>query len=244
MKNRKGFGTLSLLIILGIIVTILVYSITYTGFLSRGTASDNEKGQILVTAQNVFSVVDIVVEEQVAKIYDEVLLGLKTEIETVGMNSGATEPDHDDSNPFLDQENPEDENPDIIGEVTQEQLEQAIRQIWAKLPEMSTPIGYGVSQENQVLRQVSGIMSANSKLEFYRFDKTKNYFVNDTPGVSAMIQSSEDIGFKVILELRDEHNNRLDLAKYYYLSMDEQLKNLGDFESESLIHGVVSYGKK
>lgn len=215
-KGRNAFGTVHIIIVMSILLTLIASAATILSLNAQGAAAQIGASEHELEASNLFVYVDILVRDEIARIYDEVQ---KSDIGTNSANESTGSLRILPSGEETKETEPRENNPNPAPPPkTDEEKKQFLQAFCAELEILQSAINSGLSED---VSDVVGLTApvASTRIQYY--DEGKRYFVSTK---NSDIESSRNIAIRVQI---NAHNRQypMSYAKYYYFNFDERIIN-------------------
>lgn len=236
-KGRNAFGTVHIIIVMSILLTLIASAATILSLNAQGAAAQIGASEHELEASNLFVYVDILVQDEIAKIYEEVQKsagdtnssderGGSSKISSSDIKTKATKP--------LEENNPA----PALPPKTDEEKKQFLKTFCTKLENLQSGINAGLSGD---ISDAVGLTApvASTRIQYY--DEGKRYFATVK---NSDVESSRDIAIRVQINA----NNRqypMSYAKYYYFNFDERIINNEMLDKDSdIISGDIFHDRR
>lgn len=212
LGSKKGLGTVGLLIIMSVLITIVGAISGVLLFASKSAVAIQEETLHTVHAQSVFAYVDIAVEEQIQRIFENAKSTVVS-AQQGGNNNGGREAELDK------------------GQFTTEFMK-----------ELKKVVGEKKSPEINSLMALKGdVMAGQIQLKYlkyqvslFQYDKNRNYFVEYKDGI---INQLSDIALNIEVRYEKTKGNDIIFQKSYFLNLDEYMEDKPLIIEEAVIGG-------
>lgn len=222
LKSRRGFGTVHMIVLIIIVSGIVASAVTMTSILGQSLEKENDKTLLELEANNLFTFVDILIEKETRRIFQELKESLP---------------------PQENQPSPPAIPPDISS---------FVKSFFKKSKSMLTLLESELLFSAVVREKTDlSIQSIRIEYEYYDHRSGAEQFVPLAEGRMPSdeeidrvsdIRSSEDMAIRVILKAKDEQGRRTEYVKYYYFDFDDAISQAD--EKVELIGGAVFYGRQ
>lgn len=222
-KDRRGITTVHLILLTLILSGIVASATLMTGIVARSSRSKGEATILQIEANNLFTFVDIVMEEESKAICEEIRAERKKKSEL---------------------ENAKIEDP---------ALDVLVKDFWKKAKRILPLLENYLNSSDKIRQYTGMTVIGHSmEYEYYDHRNGMERFVSMAQGrlpsdgeIDALgsIRSSSDISIRVLVVAKNEEGRRTRYAKYYYFDLDRSLEMTDEAIVPKVIGGAVFYGE-
>ena len=251
-KNSSGFGTISLLIIMAMLITITAGIAGITGLLTRSAQALKAETEAMVQCQSIFTYVDIAVEEEIRRIFDETM-------DKCIQNAEARDEEADEES--AEQVTETDENQDatigsyLAEEAFQQDFLQEFEKSFKSLGEggangkgtkTMTTLNEMLYHKESKLNTLVGGQYRTYEVDIYQYAETLNQYRTYPAKIgNAIIPLNTVNDFALNLDVGFEISKKeyITFQKSYYLNLDQFLQTENLQIEEAVIHGRMQFYK-
>ena len=233
-KNKPGFGIISMLLIMSVLITLIGAMAGTINMLERGIRASQEGTKRDVYRQNIFAYVDILVEDEIKRIFDEVKAELKletkpeTEAEGETDTEGEAETETETGNQNLPSE-----------EASEAYLAEFMKKYESKLLVMTQKnnliLKSYLPNAGAITEEMTGLEYYSYTINMYSYDKSARHFKKATAAKG--VKSSSELALEIHVKFRHEKKQFIVFSKSYYLNLDDNILDKIPYVSEDTVIG-------
>ena len=223
-KNKPGFGIISMLLIMSVLITLIGAMAGTINMMERGIRASQEGTKRDVYRQNIFAYVDILVEDEIKRIFDEVKAELKLETKPETEAEGETET----GNQNLPSE-----------EASEAYLAEFMKKYESKLLVMTQKnnliLKSYLPNAGAITEEMTGLEYYSYTINMYTYDKSVRHFKKAT--ATKGVKSSSELALEIHVKFRHEKKQFIVFSKSYYLNLDDNILEKIPYVSEDTVIG-------
>ena len=225
-KNKPGFGIISMLLIMSVLITLIGAMAGTINMMERGIRASQEGTKRDVYRQNIFAYVDILVEDEIKRIFDEAKAELK--LETKPETEAEGETDTETGNQNLPSE-----------EASEAYLAEFMKKYESKLLVMTQKnnliLKSYLPNAGAITEEMTGLEYYSYTINMYTYDKSVRHFKKAT--ATKGVKSSSELALEIHVKFRHKKKQFIVFSKSYYLNLDDNILDKIPYVSKDTVIG-------
>ena len=231
-KNKPGFGIISMLLIMSVLITLIGAMAGTINMMERGIRASQEGTKRDVYRQNIFAYVDILVEDEIKRIFDEVKAELKLETKPETEAEGETDTEGEAETETGNQNLPSEE-------ASEAYLAEFMKKYESKLLVMTQKnnliLKSYLPNAGAITEEMTGLEYYSYTINMYSYDKSARHFKKAT--ATKGVKSSSELALEIHVKFRHEKKQFIVFSKSYYLNLDDNILEKIPYVSEDTVIG-------